>query len=93
MVPAVDRAPLVSWAWWVRRASVNVSTARLIWSPLSLAGPLISQSRVPSMLRVTCSTSWGAPSMNWLTTKARMPPKTARPRTRTKATAPPRAAP
>ena len=36
MVPAVDSAPLVSWVWWLRSASVNVSTARLIWSPLSL---------------------------------------------------------
>ena len=43
-----------------------------------------------SMLWVTCSTRSGTPSMNWLTTKVRMPPRIAMPPSSTSATAPPR---
>ena len=45
------------------------------------------------MLRVTCFTKSGTPTMNWLTTKVMIPPRIAKPASNTSATAPPRGAP
>ena len=92
-VAAVDSAPLVSFAWLLRSASMAELPALLIWSLLRCAGPSISHVRAVSMLCVTCSTSPGRPVTNWLTTNVSMPPTIAMPLSSTSATAPPRGAP
>ncbi len=54
-----------------------VSVALLIWSLLKCdSKPVLSEFLALVMLRVTWSTSAGAPWMNWLTTNVRMPPTT-----------------
>ena len=94
MVPAVDRAPLVSFAWLFFSASMAASVAPLICSLLKCEKtPVVSDSLRPVMLLVTCSTRAGAPSMNWLTTNVRMPPTTTNPVSRTTSTAAPRGRP
>ncbi|EUA39092.1 hypothetical protein I549_0929 [Mycobacterium avium subsp. avium 2285 (R)] len=92
-VAAVDSAPLVSLAWLLCSASMAALPALSICSLRRCAGPLISQRRVDSMLWVTCSVRPGSPSMNCSTTKARMPPRIAKPPNNTSATAPPRGRP
>ena len=92
-VPAVDRAPLVNSCWWSRIVWIAVSPKWLIWSGRRCSGPLISQCRAESILRVTWSARSGSPSANWVMTKARIDPTRARPQIKTRATAPPRGAP
>ncbi len=48
-VAAVDSAPLVSFAWLLRSASMAELPALVIWSLLRCAGPSISHVRVLSM--------------------------------------------
>ncbi len=92
-VPAVDNAPLVSFSWLFRSASMAELRALFDLFLAEVQRPSVSQSPTPSMLVLTCSTSAGAPSTNWLTTNVRMPPTTAIPLSSTSATAPPRGAP
>ena len=49
--------------------------------------PVVIHSLAELMLRVTWSTRAGAPSMNWLTTNAKMPPTTTNPLSSTANTA------
>lgn len=87
MVAAVDNAPLVSFAWLLRSASIAALPALSICSPRKCAGPSISHLRAESMLRSTSVTRCGNPAMNWLTTNVRMPPRTAKPLNKTSVTA------
>ena len=93
IVPAVDNAPLVSLSWLLRSAWIAELPALSICCLLRCAGPLINQLRAVSMLWVTCSISPGKPSMNWLTTNDRMPPRTASPNNSSNNTAQPRGTP
>ena len=93
MVAAVDSAPLVNFAWLLCSAWIAALPALLSCSPRKCAGPWMSHHLVESMLRVTCSTRSGKPTMNWLMTNVRMPPRTANPASKTTATAPPRGSP
>ena len=94
MVPAVDRAPLVSFDWLFFSASMAVSVALWIWSLLKCdSRPVLSEFLALAMLRATWSINAGAPWMNWLTTKVRMPPTTTMLLRMTRATAAPLASP
>ena len=93
MVAAVDSAPLVNFSWLSRSAATAVSPALSICSRLRWAGPSMSHWVALSILRATCSVNPGKPEINWLTTKLMIPPNTANPVKRIKATAPPRGAP
>ena len=93
MVAAVDSAPLVNFAWLLRSASIAALPALSICSRRRCAGPSISHLRLLSMLCSTCLTRSGTPTMNWLMTKAKMPPRIANPLSNTTVTAAPRGRP
>ena len=93
-VAAVDSAPLVSFAWLLRIASMAESPAWSICSLLRCGGPVDRASCAgESMLCVTCSTRPGRPVMNWLTTNVRCRRGSRYCSSNTSATAPPRGAP
>ncbi len=92
-VSAVDRAPLVSFAWLLRKPFTTVSPALSICSLLRCSGPSTSQCWVELITWVTCSTSSGTPSMNWSTTKLSSAASTARPPSSSRNTASPRCTP
>ena len=92
-VAAVDSAPLVSFAWLLRSASIAASPAWSICSLLRCGGPSISQLRDGVDALGHLLDQAGQPAMNWLTTNVRMPPSTAMLLSNVSATAPPRGAP
>jgi hypothetical protein len=90
IVRVVDNAPLVNLSWFFCNAPTP--DLRMLSSEFGSTcnGPSVSQFLALSMLRVTSLIRSGNPSMNCVTTNAKIPPTIAIPTSRIRNTAPPR---